>query len=99
MAHVTVKEALNRVSRGTLTDKDPIEVPIFEHVALALFGIANNPDPRVRGSMRRATRAQKIILDRLVGTRNPGSNPAAQKDVQIDFVDLTVPAIGGTNEK
>ena len=33
--------------------------------------------------------AQKIILDRLVGTRRPGTNPAAQKDVQINFRDLT----------
>ena len=86
---VTVRDALKRVADGKSSGKDMIDKPAYELIAENLYVVANTPDPRVRGSMRRATAAQKIILDRLVGTRRPGTNPAAQKDVQINFRDLT----------
>ena len=86
---VTVREALKRVGDGHSSGKGMIDKPAYELIAENLYLLANTPDQRVRGSMRRATAAQKIILDRLVGTRRPGTNPAAQKDVQINFRDLT----------
>ena len=42
--------------------------------------------------------AQKIILDRMVGKRLPGSNPAAQGGIAVSFVDLTKAAIGGETD-
>ena len=96
MAHTSIRQALQRVAAGKIFSDAPIEAPVHELVSLALFDIANHPDPKVRGTMRRATRAQKIILDRMVGKRLPGSNPAAKKNVEINFVDLTVSEIEGS---
>ena len=39
--------------------------------------------------MTRANKARKMILDRMVGKRRPGSHPATNEGEQIDFVDLT----------
>lgn len=97
MAHTSIRQALQRVAAGKISSDAPIEAPVHELVSLALFDIANHPDPKVRGTMRRATRAQKIILDRMVGKRLPGSNPAAKKNVEINFVDLTVSEIEGSD--
>ncbi|GEP27956.1 hypothetical protein CLE01_25540 [Cryobacterium levicorallinum] len=58
-----------------------------------LFELANSPDKKVRGSMARATKAQKIILDRLVGRRRPGTHPAQVQVDAINFIDLTVGVI------
>ena len=95
---VTVKEALQRVASGKISNKDPIDVPVHELIAKVLFEVANTPDQRVRGSMRRATRAQKIIMDRLVGKRLPGTSPAAQREQEINFVDLTAGLLGNEDE-
>jgi hypothetical protein len=54
-----------------------------------LFEIANRPDAGQRGSMSRANKARKMILDRLVGKRRAGSHPATRNEVPIEFVDLT----------
>lgn len=87
----TIHEALQYVADRPLNDTDaPIDAPVWELVCRKLFELANSPDPRVRGSMARATKAQKMILDRLVGRRKPGSHPAQVKSDEIDFVDLTV---------
>lgn len=89
--HRTVHEALKYVSEhSTPSTEEPIQMPVYEAVARKLFTIANSPDPRVRGSEARATRAQKIILDRLVGRRAPGSDPAQSNTDELQFVDLTV---------
>ena len=97
MAHTTVRQALQRVAAGKISSEAPIEAPVHELVSMALFDIANHPDPKKPGTMRRATRAQKIILDRMVGKRLPGSNPAAKKNAEINFVDLTVSEIEGSD--
>ena len=97
MAHTSIRQALQRVASGKISTDAPIEAPVHELVSLALLDIANHPDPKVRGTMRRATRAQRIILDRMVGKRLPGSNPAAKKNVEINFVDLTVSEIEGSD--
>ena len=87
---VSVREALKRVSDHRVPDEDPLDMPAWALVSAALFTVANSGDTRIRGSMRKATTAQKIILDRTVGSRRPGTNPAAQKDMQINFRDLTL---------
>lgn len=94
MATKTVAEALKQVAdHPDPGEVAPIDKPMHELISRTLFEIANSPDAKVRGSMARATKAQKIILDRLVGTRRPGSHPAARKDEGIDFVDLTAGAL------
>lgn len=90
MQHTTIKQALDRVAKNPvmLTD-EIIALPVHELVARTLFEIANSPNAQVRGSLARATKAQRIILDRTVGTRRPGTHPAARKTDEIEFVDLT----------
>lgn len=87
---VTIRDALQRVADNPvmLTD-ELVQVPVHELVARTLFEISNLPDASVRGSMQRANKARKMILDRLVGKRRAGSHPATRTEVQIDFVDLT----------
>lgn len=94
MAHTTINQALKAAAENPVPVTDVVlELPVHELVARTLIEIANSPDARVRGSMARATKAQRILLDRLVGTRRPGSHPAARKDDGIEFVDLTAGVI------
>lgn len=89
--HVTIKQALQNVADNPHLDTDElIQVPVHELIARALFEIANRPDASVRGSMARANKARKMILDRLVGKRRAGSHPATRNDVPIELMDLTV---------
>lgn len=89
----TVREALKYVVEHPEIHTAPIDTPVWEAVGHILFEIANSPDAKVRGSMARATRAQKMISDRLVGTRRPGSHPARSEKQQVTFRDLTEGAI------
>lgn len=90
MKIITIRAALQHVADNPkmLTD-ELIQVPVHELVCRSLFEIANRPDSSQRGSLARANRARKMILDRLVGKRRPGSHPATRGKVEIDFVDLT----------
>ena len=89
--HKSVYEALKFASEHSEpSTEDPIQMPVYEAVARKLFQIANSPNPKVRGSEARAIRAQKIILDRLVGRRAPGTAPAQSETDEIEFVDLTM---------
>ena len=94
MAHVTIREALQAVADNPvmLTD-EVIQVPVHELVCRTLFDIANRPDAQVRGSLTRANKARKMILDRMVGRRRAGSHPATRAEVQVEFVDLTAGAL------
>ena len=94
MGIVTVQQALQQVTKHPYLETDVLlDMKTHELVARALFDIANSPNARVRGSMARATKAQKLILNRMVGTRRPGSHPAARKGDDLHFVDLTVGVI------
>lgn len=94
--HVTVKKAIEYVSKHPQWSQEPAgECPIWEHVTRQLFEHANNPDTRVVGSIGRATRAQKIILNRHTGTRRAGTHPAQKVDKKIHMRDLT----GGSNDE
>ena len=95
---VSIDESLRLYSRGVGMDLDPIDQPVHLIIAHALFKIANTVNPKKRSSLREATAAQKIILDRMVGKRLPGSNPAAQGGIAVSFVDLTKAVIGGETD-
>lgn len=87
--HKTVRQALQYVEDNPEWPAQRLDMPVWEFVARNLFEIANNPDTRVVGSLGRATRAQRIILDRLTGTRRIGTHPAVRSNKQILFTDLT----------
>lgn len=95
MKIVTIRQALQNVADyPQLMTDELIQVPVHELVARALFEIANRPDANERGSMARANKARKMIMDRMVGKRRPGSHPATKNTVSVDFVDLTGRELG-----
>lgn len=90
MKGTSIRAALQNVADyPTMMTDEIIQVPAHELVCRTLFEIANKPDASQRGSMARANKARKMILDRLVGKRRAGSHPATRGNVSIDFVDLT----------
>lgn len=92
---VTIQQALTRVSEKweSARDMDMIATPVYELIGFTLFDIANSGDARIRGSIRRSTRAQKIIMNRMVGLRRPGSRPITRENDGLEFVDLTMGVI------
>ena len=88
MKNKPIPEALQYVADNPNPRRDPIDSPVWELVCRALYELANSPDPRVRGSMGRATAAQRIILDRLTGTRRMGTNPAVRNANALTILDL-----------
>ncbi len=94
MRHVTIKQALQSVADNPQMQTDElIQVKAHELIARSLFEISNNGDASVRGSMSRANKARKMILDRMIGKRRPGSHPATRVTRPINFVDLTTGAV------
>lgn len=90
MKHVTVKQALQAVvDRPVMATDDLLQVKTHELISRALFEVANHPDATVPGSMTRANKARKLIMERLAGKRRPGSHPATKAPVTLTFVDLT----------
>lgn len=92
---VTIQQALTRVSEKweSARDMDMIATPVYELIGFTLFDIANSGDAHIRGSIRRSTRAQKIIMNRMVGLRRPGSRPITRENDGLEFVDLTMGVI------
>ena len=92
---VTIQQALTKVSEKweAARDMDMIATPVYELIGFTLFDIANSGDARIRGSIRRSTRAQKIIMNRMVGLRRPGSRPITRENDGLEFVDLTMGVI------
>lgn len=90
MAHTSIRQALQRVADHPMPETDnALQVPVHELVCRALFDLANNPDASARGSMTKANRARKLIFDRLVGKRKPGTHPATRNVQKVEFLDLT----------
>lgn len=86
----TVREALQHVADYPQpVDDDVIMQHTGELIARTLFDIANSPDAAVRGSMARANKARKMIMDRLTGRRRAGTTPFEKKSSQLLMVDLT----------
>lgn len=97
--HRTVREALKHVADNPeWPDTVRGDMPVSEIVCRNLFDIANSPDTRVQGSVNKSLRAQRIIMDRLDGTRRTGTAPAVQKQDEVKFKDLTIPAVGSLPE-
>ena len=92
---VTIQQALTKVSEKweAARDMDIFGTPVYELIGFTLFDIANSGDARIRGSIRRSTRAQKIIMNRMVGLRRPGSRPITRENDGLEFVDLTMGVI------
>lgn len=89
MKTVTIRQALQHVADYPNTvDDDMINAPVHELVCRALFEISNRPDASVRGSMARANKARKMILDRMVGKRRAGTVPTTGEHVEVEFKDL-----------
>jgi hypothetical protein len=90
MKHMTVQQSLKFVADNPkqLTD-EVLQLPAYELIARNLFEICNNPDANVRGSMAKANRARKMIMDRMAGTRKTGTHPATKEHIPIEFIDLT----------
>lgn len=96
MVKVSIKQALEFVARHPEPASDVmLDSPVHELVARNLFFMANNPNPKIRGAMTKANRAQRMILDRMVGTRRAGTHPATRNDAGLEFVDLTAKELGG----
>jgi len=90
MRQVTIRQALQHVADNPdLETDDIISMKVHELVSRNLFDIANGANMSERGSMSRANIARKMIFDRLVGKRKPGSHPATRKQRGIEFHDLT----------
>jgi len=88
----TIKQALQYVQQnpGWPSDRitDRMDMPAWEMMSRNIFDMASIR-PSNRTEMNMATRAQKILLDRLGGTRRMGTNPAVRKDKALQIVDLT----------
>lgn len=88
--NVTVQQALQYVADHPVIATDELtQVHAYELIARALYEIANTPDSSVRGSMTKANRARRLLLNRLVGKRMMGTAPASHTETKLDFVDLT----------
>jgi hypothetical protein len=95
MAEVSVRQALQQVADHPVLDTDVLlDVRVHELVARTLFEVANTPDSAVRGSYTRANKARRMLMDRLVGKRRPGTAPAARGTESLEFEDLTMGALG-----
>lgn len=91
MVNVSIQQALKYVADHPDFDPDDTLItPVWELVGRVLYQMANSPDPKKRGSMSRATRAQKMILNRMVGVRRSGTHPVARSEEEIQFIDLTM---------
>lgn len=92
--HKTIRRSLQWVDDHPVWPDTPqLDMPVWEIVARNLFDMANSPDKSIT-AMNKATRAQRMILDRLTGTRRTGTNPAARHENKITFVDLTAGITG-----
>lgn len=87
---MTIQKALQLVADHPDPETDVVlDLKVHELVCRALFEVANSPDVKVRGSMSRALRAQRLIMNRMVGARRNGTHPVARKTAKLKFVDLT----------
>jgi hypothetical protein len=86
----TVREALQHVADYPVpVDDDVITMHTGELIARTLYDIANKPDANVRGSLPRANRARKLIMNYLAGRRRAGTQPHVKTVVTLQMNDLT----------
>lgn len=94
MQHLSIQQALQLVAERPQPATDEVtQVACHELIARSLYEIANTGDATVRGSMARANKARKMILDRSVGKRRAGTLPVTGEQTVVTFVDLTGRAV------
>lgn len=87
---VSVRQALLYVSKHPEPATDEMLcLPVHELVARTLFKLANTSSLENPKILAQARKAQELILNRIDGTRRPGSHPAAQRGTEVSFRDLT----------
>ena len=86
--HKSVKEALDYVARHPVPAEQPIQMPVWELVARQLFDAAHIVGGTPK-QLKRTSQAQKILLDRMVGRRRPGTHPAQVKADVLKVADFT----------
>lgn len=90
----TVREALQHVADYPVpVDDDVITMHTGELIARTLYDIANKPDANVRGSLSRANKARRLILNYLAGRRRAGTAPHEKRTQRLQMTDLTGGAI------
>jgi hypothetical protein len=86
----TVREALQHVADYPVPlDDEVIMMHTGELIARTLYDIANKPDVNVRGSMTRANRARRLIMNYLAGKRRAGTEPYQKQGQRLVMSDLT----------
>lgn len=86
----TVREALQHVADYPApVDDEVIMMHTGELIARTLYDIANKPDANVRGSMARANKARRLIMNYLAGRRRAGTDPHHKPVVELHMNDLT----------
>ena len=92
----TVREALQHVADYPQpVDDEVITMHTGELIARTLYDIANKPDANVRGSMARANKARRLIMNYLAGRRRVGTAPHVKQTVSLRMNDLTGGEISG----
>ena len=95
MKNMPIRQALQQVADyPEMLDDNHLTKPTHELICRRLFEIANGGDDSVRGSMTRANKARKMILDRLAGKRRSGTTPAVKDGTALEFLDLTGGELG-----
>lgn len=86
----TVREALQYVADYPVpVNDDVVTMHTGELIARTLYDIANKPDANVRGSMSRANKARRLIMNYLAGRRRTGTKPFQKQVVTLRMNDLT----------
>mgnify|MGYP001173712418 FL=1 len=92
----TVREALQHVADYPRPVSDDMTtMHTGELIARTLYDIANKPDANVRGSMARANKARRLIMNYLAGRRRVGTKPHQKQVVILKMNDLTGGEISG----
>ena len=90
----TVREALQHVADYPQpVDDEVITMHTGELIARTLYDIANKPDANVPGSLTRANKARRLIMNYLAGRRRVGTSPHQKQVVTLQMNDLTGGAI------
>lgn len=90
----TVREALQYVADYPQpVDDEVITMHTGELIARTLFDIANKPDANERGSLARANKARRLIMNYLAGRRRAGTTPHVKQANTLRMQDLTGGAI------
>ena len=92
----TVREALQHVADYPVAlDDEVLTMHTGELIARTLYDIANKPDAQVRGSMARANKARRLIMNYLAGRRRTGTAPHVKTAATLRMNDLTGGEISG----